>query len=320
MSAHLQQKKVSNVERRTWDMEAYEKKAIQRQHALDELEQGRPSKKSGLKKSSGHNTNKNDDGTATFFASTDNDDKEEFRPAASGTAGPEGSDRAFLKARSGRVVDIDSRVGRVEMVSAEAAATTKALSADESNIGKQGVVKTGIGWHCKVCDCFLKDSHTYLDHINGRKHQRKLGYSMRVERSTKEDLVAKLQALTSKKKDEENLAQQFDEEVDFNRIVQAKDEELQKRREERKKKRKEKKMMMKLGQSGDDTSIKTNDTKGPTKEETTAVKEEPDGDDKQVETGEENDHYNEGEEEAQIDPNLAAMMGFGGFGGSSKNG
>ena len=33
----------------------------------------------------------------------------------------------------------------------------------------------------------LNLSFSYLDHINGRKHQRKLGYSMRVERSTKDD-------------------------------------------------------------------------------------------------------------------------------------
>ena len=38
------------------------------------------------------------------------------------------------------------------------------------------------GYWCDVCQCLLKDSMAYLDHINGKKHQRALGYSMRTER------------------------------------------------------------------------------------------------------------------------------------------
>ena len=33
-------------------------------------------------------------------------------------------------------------------------------------------------------DCILRDSASYLDHINGKYHNRALGMSMRVERST----------------------------------------------------------------------------------------------------------------------------------------
>ena len=100
------------------------------------------------------------------------------------------------------------------------------------------VTKSGIGWHCKVCDCFLKDSHTYLDHINGRKHQRNLGYSMRVERSTKEQVSSKLAALVKQKQQAKMASSEFDdveaeEEELYHNVVKAKDEELKRKKEER---------------------------------------------------------------------------------------
>lgn len=39
------------------------------------------------------------------------------------------------------------------------------------------------GYYCSVCDCILRDSMSYLDHINGKYHNRALGMNMRVERS-----------------------------------------------------------------------------------------------------------------------------------------
>lgn len=49
-------------------------------------------------------------------------------------------------------------------------------------------------YHCKVCDCVLRDSANYLAHINGRKHTRMLGMSLRAERSTVEEVRARLEA------------------------------------------------------------------------------------------------------------------------------
>lgn len=42
----------------------------------------------------------------------------------------------------------------------------------DKGIGKSRIVESqqarGSGYYCDVCDCVLKDSITYLDHINGK--------------------------------------------------------------------------------------------------------------------------------------------------------
>jgi U4/U6.U5 tri-snRNP component SNU23 len=77
--------------------------------------------------------------------------KEEFRAADDGAAGPMGSQRAFIKAREQKV-ELDTKVGKVEIINP--------TSADSSR---------GAGFWCEVCSCLLKDSVSYLDHINGKK-------------------------------------------------------------------------------------------------------------------------------------------------------
>ncbi len=88
---------------------------------------------------------------------------------------------------------------------------------DSSQIGRRVLLnKTGVsgsgGYYCDVCDCVIKDSVAYLDHINGmflhnsalplfayrtpatyvftigKSHQRNVGLSARVERSTLEEV------------------------------------------------------------------------------------------------------------------------------------
>lgn len=129
----------------------------------------------------------------------------------------------------------------------------------------------------------------------GKKHQRKLGYTMRVERSTKDQVTGRLAALAEEKqKSATKLLDDTGEEENFYDIVKAKDQEAKRRKEERARKRKERKLQKQKEKRGE--------VEEPKKEETT----------------EENEGETEEYEEGGIDPNLAAMMGFSGFGGGNK--
>ena len=54
-----------------------------------------------------------------------------------------------------------------------------------------------MGFMCKETGVVLRDSSSYLDHINGKKQQKALGLSMRVERSTAGERPPRVFALFS---------------------------------------------------------------------------------------------------------------------------
>lgn len=111
MSKNLNYQQATNVERRTWDREIYEAKAKSRAIA----EQDGPSLNKGPMPPTV--------GQKRGLLGTEQPVQEEFIPAAAGSVGPEKSERAFLKSRQGKV-DIDSKIGMTEMVSAETVASS----------------------------------------------------------------------------------------------------------------------------------------------------------------------------------------------------
>jgi len=81
-------------------------------------------------------------------------------------------------------------------------------------------------YYCKVCECHLRDSANYLLHINGKKHNRMLGMSMRAERATLGEVRERLASY----KDEKHVDLTKEEKAalfleDFNHRVAAREEE-----------------------------------------------------------------------------------------------
>eukprot|EP00029_Vermamoeba_vermiformis_P002994 TRINITY_DN13359_c0_g1_i1.p1 TRINITY_DN13359_c0_g1~~TRINITY_DN13359_c0_g1_i1.p1 ORF type:complete len:215 (+),score=67.57 TRINITY_DN13359_c0_g1_i1:15-659(+) len=123
--------------------------------------------------------------------------------------------RGPLKERE-ELINLDEKVGKFTSVNA---------GAPSSELG---------AFHCAVCDCTLKDSMTYLDHLNGKNHQRMLGMSLRVERSSLQDVRDRLNKHKRKRDDVKHY--DLDERV---KKAQEDEEEEKRKKKQQKKEKKE---------------------------------------------------------------------------------
>merc|ERR1712093_347568 len=83
-----------------------------------------------------------------------------------------------------------------------------------------------------VCECLLKDSLTWVDHINGRKHNRALGMTMQVPVKSTDDVKARIAAL----KRGSSAPADDDEKIEA-RIKEAQEDEIERKRKKREKKK-----------------------------------------------------------------------------------
>lgn len=156
-----------NVERRRWDVQEYERKAVEeaRKKAAEngQTRRQRPRQHSN---SACHVTPRRQSLLSacflSFFLSLDC-----LRLCC--TDAPV-TTKAPLRAREVTPLNLSATLGKSVLVAANTPLSARG------------------GYYCDVCTCLLKDSQTYLDHINGKKHQKKLGMTMKVAKVDVEDV------------------------------------------------------------------------------------------------------------------------------------
>jgi len=112
----------------------------------------------------------------------------------------------------------------------------------EKDLGKSKVVTQHTikpsqgGYWCSCCECLIKDSSAYLEHVNGRRHNRNLGMNMKVEKIGVDRVREKLKAM---RKGPEVAAIDTDDIVA--RIQAAEEEQEEKKRRKKLQKKKKQK-------------------------------------------------------------------------------
>lgn len=234
------------------------------------------------------------------------------------------SKRDMLTARDYKV-DLDSKVNRTSVVSM-------------TDGGKDG----SAGYYCEVCDCVIKDSMNYLDHINGRKHIQNLGMSMNLTRSTVEDVKKRFKMHKEKKvveKKEYSLAERLADAAEEEERMAAYSVQVKKDRRNRKRNRDEEKRnndleLKRAKRAMEEKLRKEHDAliEQNRKEEARKKAESR----KNRSSGSESDEAPDEKDNpppppppkpvsedllaaADNDDDMMAAMGFGGFGGSAKD-
>ncbi|KAJ1647812.1 U4/U6.U5 snRNP associated protein [Coemansia erecta] len=131
--------------------------------------------------------------------------------------------REMLQARK-QTVDLEGMVGKVQVVQASSAASGQP------------------GFYCSVCDVTVKDSLTYLDHINGKNHQRMLNRGMKVASETVDDVLAKLESLRRIRKQrlkQSSADYDFHEQVKRQELLKEEKRQRRKRAQAQKKKKRQ---------------------------------------------------------------------------------
>ena len=148
MSAEDDKAAAPKHDRRTWDKSAYAKKALERLAAIE----------------AGEDPDKQDPADVGIF-----------QEAPAHLPRVPGSERAFLQTRE-TGVNFDASIGvkqvcwlRVNGCAVVLIRTLACCVRDYLQLAPTEDPLRAGGYYCPVCECTLKDSASYLDHINGKR-------------------------------------------------------------------------------------------------------------------------------------------------------
>ncbi|KAI8803453.1 zinc finger, matrin type 2 [Cladochytrium replicatum] len=127
-------------------------------------------------------------------------------------------ERKFLEARD-ETLDLTSNLNKTQVVTVTPGSSKQP------------------GFWCEVCKCTLKDSVNYVDHLNGTQHQLNLGVSMKVTRSSVDQVKARLEMLKRKADDPAEI----DIETRLARAKKQDEEERERKKEKKREKKRAKK-------------------------------------------------------------------------------
>ncbi|KAL0579155.1 U4/U6.U5 snRNP associated protein [Marasmius crinis-equi] len=109
------------------------------------------------------------------------------------------------------------------------------------------------GFYCEACNRTYKDTTGYLDHINSRAHLRALGQTTKLERSTLEQVRARIALLREKTKEASSAkAYDFDKRL---ADIKAKETAIREERKAQKKAEKEKVLASQLADTAENSEM-----------------------------------------------------------------
>lgn len=150
-------------------------------------------------------------------------------------------------------MDEEAKLVPIKITEAAKAREESPLSQFSGKIGRAQIIEKDVknssnsnsrmsslshGFHCGTCNASFTSSDAYLDHCNGRVHQRNLGLSLKVERVDEVDRVrARLQQLTQKRNATDRIMESKST-AHFEKQLDEAEADLEKLKDERKNRKK----------------------------------------------------------------------------------
>ena len=197
--------------------------------------------------------------------------------------------------------ELESGVRLTESVSARGSSDSLKL---DSKVGSRvkfnahpDAKRTGKGYWCQICEKEFLDSSSYLEHVNSRYHQNKLGKNMRITESSLSDVKSKLSALKRARTEDDGKEGVFKGKSAAEAYELRRSMHEEERREKKRQKREKKKDANRAAQSGKNVNV-----------DVESVQAAPVDDKERIDETEDK-MTKENDEEME----MMKLMGFGGF-------